>query len=159
MLSIHSILHPTDFSELSVNAFRLACQLALDYHATLHVLHVATSFEAYQGELVFMERSEQYLAKDWDKLAEYACPGVTIQRHLEEGEAAEQIIRVARAIGCDFIVMGSHGRSGLPRLLLGSVAEQVLREAACQVVIVKGAVAPLDNMLADRSAPGAAIQV
>src|SRR5476651_147597 len=120
MLTVRGILHPTDFSDLSNNAFRFACCLAQDYHAPLHVLHVATTFEAYKDELVFMKRSEQYLAKDWEKLGEYQWPGVEVRRLMEEGEAAEQIIRVSHSIRCDFIVMGSHGRSGLARLLLGS---------------------------------------
>jgi nucleotide-binding universal stress UspA family protein len=149
MLTVRGILHPTDFSDLSDNAFRLACCMAQDYQAPLHVLHVATSFEAYKSELVFKKRSEQYLAKDWEKLGEYHWPGIEIRRYLEEGEAAEQILRISNSLPCDFIVMGSHGRSGLPRLLLGSVAEHVLREAACQVIIVKAPVVATDNSPAD----------
>ena len=146
MLTVHGILHPTDFSDLSTNAFRLACGLALDYHAPLHILHVATAFEAFEGELIFKQDSAPYLAKDWEKLREYQWPDVDIRYHLEEGEPAEQIIRVSHSIPCDFIVMGSHGRSGLPRLPLGSVAENVLREATCQVIIVKAPVAATSNV-------------
>lgn len=139
--NVRCVLHPTDFSELSDHAFRFACNLALDYHAPLHVLHVATPFEAYKGERVFDEHPEQYLAKDWEKLERYQCAGVEIHRAIKEGEPAEQIVRAAKEIGCDFIVMGCVGRSGLPRLLLGSVAEHVLRGADCQVIIVKQPVA------------------
>ncbi len=140
MMTVRGILHPTDFSDLSNNAFRLACGLAQDYHAPLHVLHVATMFEAYKAELISRKHSEQYLAKDWERLGEYRWPGIEIHRLLEEGVATEQILRVSQAIPCDFIVMGSHGRTGLARLLLGSVAEHVLREAKCQVIIVKAPV-------------------
>jgi nucleotide-binding universal stress UspA family protein len=142
MLTVRGILHPTDFSDLSNNAFRLACALAQDYDAPLFILHVATALEAYKGELVFKEHSAQYLAKDWEKLSEYQWPGLEIRRLLEEGDPAEQIVRASHSIPCDFIVMGTHGRSGLPRLLLGSVAENVLREATCQVIIVKAPVTP-----------------
>jgi nucleotide-binding universal stress UspA family protein len=144
MLTVRGILHPTDFSDLSNNAFRLACGLAEDYHAPLHVLHIATAFEAYEGELIFHKHSEQYLAKDWEKLNDYKWPGINIHCLLEEGEPAEQIIRASHSIPCDFIVMGSHGRSGLQRLLMGSVAEHVLRQATCQVIIVKAPVPPTD---------------
>ena len=130
MLTIRGILHPTDFSDLSNNAFRLACCLAHDYRVPIHLLHVATAFEAYKEELVFTKHSEQYLAKDWERLGELQCPDVEIHRYLEEGEPAEQIIRFAESLACDFIVMGSHGRSGLNRLLLGSVAEHVIRGTA-----------------------------
>ena len=152
MLTVRGILHPTDFSDLSDNAFRLACGLAQDYHAPLHVLHVATTFEAYKEEVIFAKHSAQYLAKDWEKLGEYQWPGIEIRRLLEEGEPAEQIIRASQSIPCDFIVMGSHGRSGLARLLLGSVAEQVLRDATCQVIIVKAPVAAADNAPAESPA-------
>lgn len=140
MMTVHGILHPTDFSDLSNNAFRLACGLAEDYHAPLYVLHVATAFEAYEGEKIFYKHSAQYLAKDWAKLGEYKWPGLVIHCLLEEGEPAEQIIRASHSIPCDFIVMGSHGRSGLQRLLMGSVAEHVLRKATCQVIVVKAPV-------------------
>jgi nucleotide-binding universal stress UspA family protein len=145
MLTVRAILHPTNFSDLADNAFRLACELALDYHAPLHVLHVATAFEAYEKEVVGNRHSAQYLAADWARLREYRWPGVEIRHILEEGDAAEQIILAAQSIPCDFIVMSSHGRSGLPRLLLGSVAENVLREATCQVIIVKAPVAAADT--------------
>ena len=110
MLTIRSILHPTDFSEICGHAFRLACGLAQDYRASLHVLHVATPFEAYKEESVFTKHSEQYLAKDWERLNEFDCPGVEIRRWLEEGDPAEQILQVASSVPCDFIVMGCHGR-------------------------------------------------
>jgi universal stress protein A len=152
MLTIRSILHATDFSDVSSNAFRLACCLAEDYRAPLHILHVATAFEAYKGELISKDPSAPYLAKDWQKLREHKWPGIEIHCHLEEGEATEQIIRVADSIGCDFIVIGSYGRSGFRRFFLGSVAEHVLRHANCQVVIVKAPVSMTDDPAADRQA-------
>jgi nucleotide-binding universal stress UspA family protein len=153
MVTVRGILHPTDFSDLSNNAFRLACGLAHDYQAPLHILYVATAFEAYKHEIGYKQGSAHYLEKDWERLRAYEWPGVEIHRLLVEGEPAEQILRVSHAIPCDFIVMGSHGRSGLPRLLLGSVAESVLRDANCQVIIVKAPVFPrgsaADDLRAD----------
>ena len=78
MLTVRGVLHPTDFSDLSNNAFRLACCLALDYQAPLYVLHVATAFEAFEGELIFKKRSAHYLATDWEKLSEYKWPALRI---------------------------------------------------------------------------------
>lgn len=152
MLTIRGILHPTDFSEVSNNAFRLACCLARDYRAPVHVLHVSTAFEAYEQERLFERHSSQYLARDWEKLGEMECAGIEVHRRLEEGEPAEQILRVAASLACDFIVMGSHGRTGLPRLVLGSVAEHVIRGAHCQVVIVRAPV-----LTADAAASGATV--
>src|SRR5262249_53361175 len=65
-----------------------------------------------------------------------AEPGVEIEHRLEDGEPVEQIIRAAAQGQCDLIVMGTHGRTGFRRVLLGSVAEQVLRRAACPVLTV-----------------------
>lgn len=145
MLTIRAILHPTDFSEWSDNAFHVAGELARDHRASLHVLHVATAFEAYKGELPYEEHSAQYLAEDWEKLGQMQYPGVEIHRCLEEGDPAEQILRVAASIPCDFIVMGSRGRTGLQHLLLGSVAEYVVRRASCQVLVVKRPVAVAED--------------
>jgi universal stress protein A len=143
MLSVHGILVGTDFSKTSENAFRLACGLASDYGVPLHVLHVATSLEAYKKEQLFKEPSSPYLLDDWNRLREYAVPHVVIYPHVLEGEPSEQIVQLATSLACDFIVIGSHGRTGLRRLLMGSVAEQVLRHAKCQVVIVKAPVSLL----------------
>jgi nucleotide-binding universal stress UspA family protein len=62
---------------------------------------------------------------------------ISVETRLEHGDAAEEILRVAEEVGCDLIVMGTHGRSGLGRLLMGSVAEAVLRRARCPVLTVK----------------------
>ncbi len=64
-------------------------------------------------------------------------PGVQVEHRLEEGDAASEILRVAREGKCDLVVLGTHGRTGLRRLLMGSVAEQVVRQAPCPVVTVK----------------------
>jgi nucleotide-binding universal stress UspA family protein len=62
---------------------------------------------------------------------------VRVEHRLEEGDTATQILRVAQETGCDMIVLGTHGRTGLGRLLMGSVAEQVLRMAPCPVLTVR----------------------
>ncbi|HZZ79773.1 MAG TPA: universal stress protein [Gemmataceae bacterium] len=111
ILAIRNILHPTDFSDLSESAFQLACSLALDYGASLHVLHVSIAFEAYQQEKVFATHSDQYLAADWEKLGRLTRDDIEIQWHLEEGDPAEQILKFAAELNCDFIVMASNGRA------------------------------------------------
>ncbi len=64
-------------------------------------------------------------------------PGVSVERHLLKGDPADEILRLARLSQCDLIVMGTHGLTGLDRLLMGSVAERVLRKAPCPVLTVK----------------------
>jgi nucleotide-binding universal stress UspA family protein len=137
MFPIRTILHPTDFSEYSENAFRLACALARDYGSRLIVLHVSTpQVVAYGGmslPAVWVDFKESK-----DKLLALRGPDrVRVEHRLEEGDPVPEILRVARETPCDLIVMGTHGRRGLGRLLMGSVAEQIVRQAPCPVVTVK----------------------
>jgi universal stress protein A len=138
MLPIRTILHPTDFSERSAAAFRLACALARDYDAWLIALHVMPS-EVVYAEGVVLPTPQGYRLEMLDKLEEMRAegPGVRIETRLAEGNPAEQINRLAAEVPCDLIVMGTHGRTGLGRLLMGSVAEQVVRKAPCPVLTVK----------------------
>ncbi len=139
MLPIRIILHATDFSESSAYAFRLACSLARDYSARLVMLHVA------EQPVVVPIDGSTFLPPPLDRerlLKDLQCwqaqePGVRIEYRLAEGDPAAEIVRAAAETGCDLIVMGTHGRAGLGRLLLGSVAEQVLRRAPCPVMTMK----------------------
>jgi nucleotide-binding universal stress UspA family protein len=139
MLPIHKVLHPTDFSEHSRHAFRLACALAHDYSAGLVLLHVHSPFVAYGDGLVAAIPPDytEELRAQLNKLDPHD-PKVVVERRLIEGAPALEILRVARESDCDVIVMGTHGRTGLGRLLMGSVAEEVVRKADCPVLTVKG---------------------
>jgi nucleotide-binding universal stress UspA family protein len=131
MLPIQTILHPTDFSERSGYAFQLACSLARDRGARLIVLH------AMPVPLVQEKRGyREEMARELNRLGAPDAQ-VRVEHRLEEGDPATQILRVAQESGCDLIAMGSHGRTGLDRLLMGSVAEQVVRGAFCPVLTVK----------------------
>jgi nucleotide-binding universal stress UspA family protein len=140
MLTIKTILHPTDFSERSQDAFRLACSLARDHGARLILLHVIPPPQAvgYDAMPVLPAYPPGYRKELEEKLRSWQVPAnVLVDYRLEEGFAATEIVRLASEIPCDLIVMGTHGRTGLGRLLLGSVAEQVLRKANCPVLSVK----------------------
>src|SRR5260370_15572717 len=86
-------------------------------------------------------------------------PGVVVDYRLAEGDTAEEILRTARETNSDVIVLGTHGRKGLGRLLLGSVAEQTVRTAPCPVVTVKPASrkGPERNKAAQREMVGAGV--
>jgi nucleotide-binding universal stress UspA family protein len=135
MLPVSRVLHPTDFSEPSRHALELACSLARDYGARLTLLHiVAPTLVCDEG---FVPPDSAAFAAAWSSLEQVRPPdpGVIVERHLVEGDPAAEIVRAAGA--CDLLVMGTHGRTGLGRLLMGSVAEQVVRRAPCPVVTVK----------------------
>jgi universal stress protein A len=139
MLAVHSIIHPTDFSERSQYAFWLACALARDYGARLTVLHVAAVPTVVYGEGVVPPDPEELRAAVQEQLDRLQVPhaDVRAERRLEQGDTVEEILRVAQEARADLIVMGTHGRTGLGRLLMGSVAEQIVRKAACPVLTVK----------------------
>jgi nucleotide-binding universal stress UspA family protein len=141
MLSLGTILHPTDFSEHSESAFRLACALAWDYKARLVLLHVApVSMVAYAGGAVPPDPwldIEEAKAKLRD--LEGQAQGVRVESQVMEGDPVDMILRAAEETNSDVIVMGTHGRTALSRLLLGSVAESVLRKAPCPVLTAKPA--------------------
>jgi nucleotide-binding universal stress UspA family protein len=136
MLAIRTILYPTDFSPLAHHAFEVACALAQDYKARLVVLHVHKP-PVPMGELVPTEPPAYREALLRDLQALRPAQPTSTEYRLEEGAVAEGIQRVANETKCDVIVLGTHGRSGLGRILLGSVAESVLREARCLVLTVK----------------------
>jgi len=139
MLPIHTILHPTDFSKQSEFAFQLACALARDYEAELFVVHVVTPPVVIYGEGVLPVEPEVYQEELREKLNRLHAeePGVRVVHRLVEGQPVDEILHLAREIGCDLIVMGTHGRTGLGRMLMGSVAEKVVRMAPCPVVTVR----------------------
>jgi len=139
MLPIKTILHPTDFSEQSVLAFRLACSLARDYGARLIVLHIAepTRPIAIEGVMMPPPVLDQGLLREQLQQLRPEDPEVPVEHCLIEGDAATEILHAAGKAKCDVIVMGTHGRTGLGRLLMGSVAEQVVRKASCPVLTVK----------------------
>jgi nucleotide-binding universal stress UspA family protein len=139
MLKIRGILHPTDFSKQSADAFEVACSLAANYQAPVYILHVASPSAVIEGEAVTEAQSAEYLLEERKKLGGLRSPfpGVTIHHELVQGEPVEEILRAARELPCDFIVMGTHGASALRRLLMGSVAEEVVRHAEQAVIVVK----------------------
>ncbi len=138
MLTVRTICHPTDFSEQSGYALRLAGALARDYGARLVLLHVALPpMPVYGGEVLVAVPPSSH-DEERQHLDRLEVPdGVPTERRLVEGAPVEEILRVASEVSADLIVMGTHGRTGLARLLMGSVAEQVVRKARCPVLTVK----------------------
>ena len=166
------LLVPTDFSEPADNALRYAIEEAALHHAKVTLLHVLppdtrtdvhyVTGEAAPGppggldpaaggrvggsaflsqpEVVRRDRSEEALTQLRD-LAANAFPGPW-QAEVAMGHPAETIVRVAQERSADLIIMSTHGRTGLQHVLLGSVAEKVVRLAPCPVLTVKHQRAP-----------------
>ncbi|HEY1187744.1 MAG TPA: universal stress protein [Gemmata sp.] len=127
MIRVARVLYPTDFSSYSNLAYFHAVALAEAHGATLTVVHVrapgAPGTRAHWQEVLEQVRP--------------ANPNIAVAHVLLEGDPATEIARFAAVAGIDLIVIGTHGRTAAERLALGSVAERVMRESACSVLVVK----------------------
>jgi nucleotide-binding universal stress UspA family protein/quercetin dioxygenase-like cupin family protein len=163
MPGIQTILHPTDFSDNSRPAFQTACALARDYRARLLVLHVmipsASPLMAAPPPDPHRpaEAQESLPPLPWPQAAD---AGIRLEHRLAEGDPADEVLRLIQAERCDLVVMGTHGKSGLGRLLTGSVAEEVLRKAVCPVMVVKSPLPSLPGAEPETTAgPGDLVDV
>jgi nucleotide-binding universal stress UspA family protein len=138
MLPVHTILFPTDFSEPSLAAFPVACSLARDLGARLVILYVLPPPLGHD-ELEARRDPDSYYEGIWKLLRGLQPPNqdIAVEHRLEEGKADTVILQVAEDLPAGLIVLGTHGRTGLAHLLMGSVAEQVVRKAACPVLTVR----------------------
>lgn len=135
------ILVPIDLSPVSQSVVDWAASLARSRGASLVVLHVQEPVvDGLVGEVYLPVPLEENPARRQLLMAHHPSDTAVPHEHrIAVGPAAEQICQVARDEGVDLIVMGSHGRTGLSRLLVGSVAESVMRHACCPVLVVKDA--------------------
>lgn len=143
MESIRIILNPVDFSEPSRAATRYALELAARLGAELHVVHVAqipTPARPDGAELhgLYDEAGILRAAEDATEALrrELSRGAVQVTAHVRCGPVNTQVHAVAEEIGADLIVMGTHGRTGFEHVLLGSVAEKVVRTARLPVLTV-----------------------
>ena len=143
MIEFKQIMCPVDFSESSVRALAYAAALARWYDAQLTVLHVVPTFEAMQvrGDLVEPVRvvtpmPREQVLEEMSRSLNLAALSPRATPIAESGDPQATIIDQALSKKADLIVMGTHGRRGFKRLLLGSVTEAVLREAPCPVLTV-----------------------
>ena len=143
---IRRILHPSDFSSASRAAFSKVLELAKRNRAQVIVTHVlppvmpiADGYMSPQAYAQMEAASHKYGKKQLDALiAKAKRAGVRASGLLLDGIVADRIVRAARAKHADVIIMGTHGRTGLARFFLGSVASRVVGQASCPVLTVRG---------------------
>lgn len=146
-MQIQTILLPTDFSDCGNYALTYAAFLARKFAASVicvHVIEPIVPTVGYSGmtePLPIADISEQLedsAERELPKIAECEeCAGLEVEEVIVHGEAASEIVRVAKERNVDLIVLASHGRTGLGRILFGSTAEAVVRHASCPVLVVK----------------------
>ena len=143
---IHKILVPVDFSEPSRVAFDYAVALAATTGATIELFHAYELPPMAGGRLVLSKSGVSQPVADWicerarldmEKLADTAGADVSISAHLVEGSPAPAIRQRVEEAGIDLIVIATRGRSKIARVLLGSVADRVVRTAPCPVLTVR----------------------
>jgi nucleotide-binding universal stress UspA family protein len=139
MSAVRTILCPTDFAGSSEETFRAACQLARDRKARLIALHVAPKSVVEHVEAVSERSPAEAREKLWEAMRRSRPEeeALDVEHRLEEGDPAQGILRVAEETRCELVVMGMHERSGWTRWLGGGVAEAVIQEVPCSVMIVK----------------------
>ncbi|HYH86693.1 MAG TPA: universal stress protein [Pyrinomonadaceae bacterium] len=145
---VRSILLPTDFSECARRAVPVAAEMARLLGASIVCLHVVEPVvpavgwtPTAVGPLPVADMGEQLEEAAERELPRFAgraeFEGLDVEDVVAHGEAAAEIVRVAQERGCGMIVISSHGRTGLGRILFGSTAESVVRHAHCPVLVVK----------------------
>jgi universal stress protein A len=137
------ILVPTDFSTAGRTALEMATSLAKGRGASLLIVHVEEPPTAYGGGELYYGIDEPSKADLQRMLAEVVPSDSKVphEHRLVMGSPATAIMHMAEKEGAELIVMATHGRTGMFRLLMGSVAEEVVRKAKCPVLTVKAAVA------------------
>lgn len=147
MKGIRRILYATDYSKASGRAREKAVELAKDYDAELWVVHVIVPTTAYFSEQEFggaelytkLEESAKQEAEGSMKklMATLEKAKVKARSLLLRGSPHEQIVKAAKSKKADLIVIGTHGRTGLSKLFMGSVAGRVISTATCPVLTVR----------------------
>jgi nucleotide-binding universal stress UspA family protein len=146
MKRIRRILYATDFSSASRHAFDAALGMAKSLNARLTIAYVLAPVVTVPDQYIdaaTIDRLDRQ-AREWstehlDRLAARAKKaGIKATAVLRDGDPADQIVRACRATKSDLIIVGTHGRRGLPKFFLGSVAGRVVSAASCPVVTVRG---------------------
>ena len=141
------ILVPLDFSEYTDEILNVAVQIAQKFGSTIHFLHVIpnmdyfTPYESFMsaGNLVNIQREiEREVGKDMEAVAK-KIQDIPVTKAIHTGVAVLEIVDYVRTERIDLVVMGTHGRGGLEHILIGSVAEKVIRKSPCPVLTIRPA--------------------
>jgi nucleotide-binding universal stress UspA family protein len=145
MIALKKLLVPTDFTEPSGIALRYAKAFAEAFGAALHVLHVieenawAYGPDVYNPELIRQAQERDASERLSKVLTDAERQKFRAELVMKSGSPFVEIVRYAKAEDIDLIVMGTHGRGPIAHMLLGSVAEKVVRKAPCPVLTVRHA--------------------
>lgn len=134
------VVVPFDFSPQAARALEIAREM-VDELSHLHVIHVLPKIPVAEPGVIWTEIDNEARIRHAEMAFREgfaASPFCKADLHVRIGDAGGEIANFAERLGADLIVMPSHGRSGIPRLLIGSVAERVVRLAGCPVLVLRG---------------------
>ena len=146
MIEIHKIMAPADFSAHSEEAVRYACGLAERLGAELHLLHILSDvLPGGPDPLLMPVMPPEYYSESEDRAEQSLCRLLdpkwgtprAVVTEVRWGSPVESIVSYAADHRVDLIVIATHGRTGLSHVLLGSVAERIVREAPCPVLTIR----------------------
>ena len=143
MITLKKILCPIDHSDCSKEALKYAVSFAMKDESKLYMLHVidirsfSESIDAMTPQIPDYETIKQLKTKLLDCIPEEIRDDMNVEALVVQGIPFVEIIRTARENDIDMIVIGSHGRTGIAHMMLGSVSEKVVRKAPCPVLTVK----------------------
>jgi nucleotide-binding universal stress UspA family protein len=152
IMQIRQILAPTDFSECSKQAVACAYEVAQTFGAKLVLLHVIEELPTYIGFIppggasrVLKDLERQGHLDLAEILPAAEAPEVEVAHQVVMGSPSDEIAKVAVAEKVDLIIIATHGRTGLSRLVMGSVAERVMRTAPCPVMTIRPIPVTVEN--------------
>ncbi|MDR3088593.1 MAG: universal stress protein [Desulfobulbaceae bacterium] len=149
IINVQKVVVPIDFSENSRLIAESAAVVAGKFGAALHLIFIVHNFEDYSGFLMpqmsmpklehdLMEGAEQKMADFTNEMRDYCrdCGVSSVQWRVVNGDIGEGIVDFADEIRADMIIMGTHGYKGLEKIVFGSIADKVVRSAACPVLTI-----------------------
>ena len=144
MITIKTILYPTDFSDYAQNAQKYAVELAKKFKAKVVLLHVASiptypvAYEIAVDIKALDDEIQTAARKRLDKIQEeIAAEGLKVETQLAIGQPFAEIVAAARNVNADLVVLATHGLGPVKHMLMGSTAEKVVRKAPCPVLTVR----------------------
>lgn len=142
MIKLKKILVPVDFSRFSTKALQYGQELAGKFHAELHLVHAFETVPIMNGDGLYFpsdiaDQEEASATAALDEQKVNVPDDVNVVRELKGGHPFVEIVRYAKENDIGLIVMGTHGRGAIAHMLLGSVAEKVVRKAPCPVLVVR----------------------
>jgi universal stress protein A len=135
-MNVKRIIFPTDFSPTGNEAMKMVVPIARRSNARVFVVHVDESPLAVDAGHVYFGEMDHAMQERMTAVTP-DCKSIFFEYRFLTGDPAEKIVEFSKEVDADLIIMGTHGRTGLERVLLGSVAEGVVRSATCSVLTYK----------------------